>query len=331
MAGVIVQRVTGQSLIEYLKPRLFEPLGIEGADWEEDLQGYQVGGWGLRIKTEDMAKFAQLFLQKGKWYGQQVLPSEWVEEATTMKILQDPAMKPEDRAKTDWAQGYGYQMWRSRHNSFRGDGAYGQYMLVLPELDAVIAITEETGDLQGALNLVWDHLLPGFQKKTLPESPAQTVLKNRMAKLVLPMAKGDAKQPDKPTLPKKKQYFFPANELGILSIYLTFQDDLFRMILKTNDGSYPLFFKNKEWHFGNTHKKGPYLVDGIKGSMERLPPPQVAGSYAWLDDKTMQLKLRYIESPHAETYTLHFEGGDLTLDVEKSIDFGGKKLTIIGQ
>jgi CubicO group peptidase (beta-lactamase class C family) len=331
MAGVIVQRVTGQSLIEYLNPRLFEPLGIEGADWEEDLQGYQVGGWGLRIKTEDMAKFAQLFLQKGKWNGQQVLPVEWVEDATTMKILQDPDMKPEDRAKTDWAQGYGYQMWRSRHNSYRGDGAYGQYMLVLPEQDAVIAITEESSDLQGALNLVWDHLLPGFHKKPLPPNPAHGAVKNRLISLALLMAKGEAKQPEKSALPKKKQYFFPTNELGIQNIYVTFQDELFRMILKTNDGTYPLFFKKQDWHLGSTPKKGPYLVEGIRGSMEGLPPSQVAGSYAWLDDRTIQLKLRYIESPHSETYTLRFQGGQLTMDVEKSVDFGGKKLTITGQ
>jgi hypothetical protein len=65
--------------------------------------------------------------------------------------------------------------------------------------------------------------------------------------------------------------------------------------------------------------------------MEGLPPSQVAGSYAWLDEKAIQLKLRYIESPHSETYTLRFEGGKLTVDLEKSVDFGGKKITITGQ
>lgn len=69
MLSAIVQKVTGQQILAYLKPRLFEPLGIEGIDWEIDPQGINVGGWGLRLKTEDMAKFGQLFLQKGVWNG----------------------------------------------------------------------------------------------------------------------------------------------------------------------------------------------------------------------------------------------------------------------
>ncbi|MBK9012846.1 MAG: serine hydrolase [Saprospiraceae bacterium] len=190
MAGAIVQKVTGQSLVDYLKPRLFDPLGIEGMDWEKDLLGYDVGGWGLRLKTEDMAKFAQLFLQKGKWNGRQILPEAWVTEATTMKILQKPEISQEDRDKDDWAQGYCYQMWRSRHNSYRGDGAYGQLMLVLPELDAVIAITAETNDMQAEMDMVWDYLLPAFRDKPMPEGQATANLRKRIPTLQLRKARG---------------------------------------------------------------------------------------------------------------------------------------------
>ena len=141
MLSAIVQKVTGQKIIDYLRPRLFEPLGIRGMDWEEDPNGVNTGGWGLRLKTEDMAKFAQLFLQKGLWNGQQILPAAWVEEASTVKIIQHPEMAQSKRDSSDWEQGYCYQMWRSRNNSYRGDGAYGQYILVFPDKDAVIAIT----------------------------------------------------------------------------------------------------------------------------------------------------------------------------------------------
>lgn len=92
MLSAIVQKVTGQSVYDYLKPRLFAPLGITGIDWETDLKGINTGGWGLRLKTEDMAKFAQLFLQHGKWQGKQVLPEGWAGEASSIKIIQHPAL-----------------------------------------------------------------------------------------------------------------------------------------------------------------------------------------------------------------------------------------------
>ncbi len=90
MLSAIVQNVTGEKVIDYLKPRLFEPLSIDGMDWEVDPRGINTGGWGLRLKTEDMAKFGQLFLQKGKWNGNEVLPASWIAEATTKKIDQAP-------------------------------------------------------------------------------------------------------------------------------------------------------------------------------------------------------------------------------------------------
>ncbi len=141
MLSAIVQKVTGEKVIDYLKPRLFDPLGIQGIDWEIDPLGINVGGWGLRLKTEDMAKLGQLFLQHGSWEGKQILPVSWIEEASTMKILQDPTAPQARRDSSDWHQGYGYQMYRSRNNSYRANGAYGQFIIVLPGQDAVIAIT----------------------------------------------------------------------------------------------------------------------------------------------------------------------------------------------
>ena len=91
------------------------------------------------------------------------------------------------RDSSDWMQGYGYQMWRCRNNCFRADGAYGQYIIMMPEKDAVIAITCETPDMQTELNLVWDYLLPAIKDEKLPENKdlAET-LKQRLASLALP-------------------------------------------------------------------------------------------------------------------------------------------------
>ena len=179
--SAIVQKVTGQTVLDYLRPRLFEPLGIEAAEWGASPQGISLGGWGMKIRTEDVAKFGQLYLQKGQWGGSQILPAAWVEQATSRQVSNgsDPAR--------DWDQGYGFQFWRCRHGAFRGDGAFGQFCLVLPEQDAVIAITADTKDMQAELNVVWEKLLPIFQNAALPENAEESAkLKATLANLAVP-------------------------------------------------------------------------------------------------------------------------------------------------
>lgn len=178
MQSAIVQKVTGQTVLDYLKPRLFEPLGIESPKWDASPEGVSLGGYGLYLRTEDIAKFGQLYLQKGKWNGKQIVPEEWVALATAKQVSNgsDPLR--------DWDQGYGFQFWRCRHNAFRGDGKDGQFCVVLPDQDAVLAITANTGDMQGELNLVWEHLLPAFSDMPLPENPdGQAKLKNTIEQL----------------------------------------------------------------------------------------------------------------------------------------------------
>ncbi len=170
MLSAIVQKVTGEKIVDYLWPRLFRPLGIVNVRWEESPQGINTGGWGLYLKTEDLAKMGLLLLQDGKWQGKQILPEGWVKEASAAQVPSLPAgVRPEWLEKlkmtpknSDWLQGYGYQMWRCRHNAFRADGANGQYILVLPEKDAVIVVTAHLQDMQAELNLIWKYLLPAL-------------------------------------------------------------------------------------------------------------------------------------------------------------------------
>jgi CubicO group peptidase (beta-lactamase class C family) len=103
------------------------------------------------------------------------LPAAWVEEATSKHIDQEPDASEDKKANgqyADWLQGYGYQFWRSRNGAFRGDGAYGQYILMMPAQDAVLIITSESQDLPDDLNQVWKNLLPAFQAKALPSNPS---------------------------------------------------------------------------------------------------------------------------------------------------------------
>jgi CubicO group peptidase (beta-lactamase class C family) len=178
MLSAIVQKTTGETVLDYLRPRLFEPLGIVDPEWPASPQGITLGGWGLKIRTEDIAKFGQLYLQKGRWQKTQLIPANWVEQATSKQVSNgtDP-----DR---DWTQGYGFQFWRCRHGAYRGDGKDGQFCVVMPEQDAVIAITANTGDMQKQLNLVWEHLLPAFHPQALPANPSGEVkLKEIFSKL----------------------------------------------------------------------------------------------------------------------------------------------------
>ena len=168
MLSAIVQQVTGEKEVDYLTPRLFEPLHIDKPRWEESPQGINCGGWGLYLKTEDLAKMGQLLLQKGEWNGQQLIPAEWVAEMSKKQVesinpgtrIEQAAERGMTKETSDWMQGYGYQMWRCRPGCFRADGARGQYIIVVPDKNAVIAITSNVEDLQGELNLVWSRILP---------------------------------------------------------------------------------------------------------------------------------------------------------------------------
>lgn len=153
--SAIIQRVGGSSLTEFLRPRLFEPLGLTRYGWQTDPLGRELGFSGLHVPTEAIAKLGLLYLREGMWEGRRLLSAEWVAEATRAHV-------PTNRPQPDWDQGYGFQFWRGRHG-YRGDGAFGQFMVILPEVDAVVAITGQSPDMQAVLDAVWAHLLPALE------------------------------------------------------------------------------------------------------------------------------------------------------------------------
>lgn len=180
--AAVIQRVTGQPLLDYLTPRLFRPLGIDRAYWTGYPDGRHLGYSGLHLTTESIARFGELYLRHGRWAGTQLIPADFVAEATSL-LTPNPA-----EPNPDWQQGYGYQFWRSRYG-YRADGAFGQFCLVLPDQDAVIAITSATEDLQAILGTVWQHLLPGFSLHALPSADREEeALRARLATLTLPTA-----------------------------------------------------------------------------------------------------------------------------------------------
>jgi len=330
MLSAIVQKATGQKIIDYLTPRLFEPLGIEGMDWEVSPQNINTGGWGLRIRTEDMAKFGQLFLQKGYWNGKQILSKQWIEEATTAKIIQHPELPQQKKDSSDWEQGYCYQMWRCRHNAYRGDGAFGQFIIIMPDEDAVVAITAETSDMQGEINLVWDYLLPAIHKEKLsPDKNMETTLKQKLSSLALHLpAKSDPSQLEKNI--SGQTISLSSNEKNIETVSFQFANDLCHVNLKTDTAVYQLAFGSGKWQTGETTRRGPYLVSEARANRAGMASFKIAGTYHWNNTNTLELILRYIESPHHETITCHFDQNEFLAEIQNSYD-PNKKIQLKGE
>ncbi|MDF2540512.1 MAG: beta-lactamase [Herbinix sp.] len=300
MLSVILQRVTGQKLIDYLRTRLFEPLGIEKPVWEECPMGYNTGGFGLSVRTEDIAKFGQLYLNQGIWNGKQLLPKAWIEEATTSHISNG------DNPESDWNQGYGYQFWRCRHDIYRGDGAFGQFCIVMPKEDVVIAITGGMKDMQLPLNLVFEHLLPGITNETLTEGSDTTTLKEKLNSLQVMLPDG-MKQSE--IIPKINGRCFPLRDNMYQFETITFQFETDKILLK-------ILSKGKEqeleigigyWTKGfmeNDRGKIPVMLTGI-----------------WQENTKLSLSCRYIETPFADQMIVSFQNDQIQIAMKENVGF----------
>ncbi len=318
MLSAIVQKVSGQKAIDYLRPRLFQPLDIHGMAWETCPRGINTGGWGLAVKTEALASFGQFYLQKGVWQGRQLLPAAWVQEATTFKI-QQPAGPGEDLAalkKTSpWHQGYCYQFWRCRHNAFRGDGAFGQFSIVMPDQDAVVVITSESPNMKADMDMVWDHLLPAISGAALPADPTtEGELRNRLASLSLPLPKSQAPSPTADRISGKTFQIEP-NDAGVRSVSFQFPQNGCAFYLTDGKGQYAVQCGLGKWVDGLCSIPGtpPKITVG------NLLPCKLAASAAWKDENTLEMIWRYYETPHHDTVTCHFQGNTVSLEFMSSI------------
>ena len=311
MLSAIVQKVTGQTVLDYLRPRLFQPLGIDHPDWGASPQGVSLGAFGLLIRTEDIARFGQLYLQKGKWNGRQLVPVSWVSAATSLEVANGSS------PQSDWDQGYGYQFWRSRHNSFRGDGAFGQYCMVLPDVDAVVVITSGVRNMQSVMNLVWDVLLPAMGPRPLPANPAaQRRLAARLGGLTLHPAAGAPTSPLTAST-SGRWYTLSDSEGGPRAVALDFTAPSPALVVRTAAGEMRTPFGIGTW----ARSRGGFL-DGLDAVLSVPPNPLVAASGAWSRDSVFTLKLALTQTPYGETLTFRFDGGRLILDREYNVSFG---------
>ncbi|MFO0939798.1 MAG: serine hydrolase [Pirellulales bacterium] len=310
ICSAAVQKKTGQTVMDFLTPRLFEPLGIEGATWGMSPEGVSLGGYGLNVRTEDIAKFGKLYLQKGDWDGKQLIPANWIDQATSRQTSNG------SNPKSDWDQGYGYQFWRCRNNGYRGDGAFGQYCIVLPEKDAVIAITSGVRNMQAVLDLVWDKLLPAMTSEKLPENAtSQSMLVEQLKKLQLPEVQG---KPSSSVAAKlvDKVFKFESNDQKIESLTLTQADGKLEVSFVVAGQKIVIPSDTAKW-----------LRQNVRWASES--PTAIATSTAWTSDDSCTLKLCYAETPFIQTLKIKFDQSTVQIETESNVSFGPTKLPAI--
>lgn len=309
MLSAIVQSVTGQTLLDYLQPRLFQPLGITDPRWETSAQGVSIGGYGLSLRTEDLACFGQLYLQRGQWNGRQLVPAAWVDAATSLQT--STGSNPD----SNWDYGYGYQFWRCPHGCYRGDGAFGQLCIVMPAEDAVLVVTAGSREMGPEMDLVWEHLLPAFTTTALPADPASDrLLVERLAHLALPLQNGQIRTPVSGGVAGRR-YRFEPNPLQLESLVLEPAKPGSDAVIDCRIGGLDqrIVCGEGRWVMGEL-----IVPDSPPGMGDTMP---IATSGAWTADNTYMAQLIHYRTPVRNTLRLRFSGDRLNFDLEPNFSF----------
>lgn len=309
--SAIVQRLTGQRVLSWLRPRLLAPLGITGATWERSPQGIDTGGFGLSLRTEDVAAFGQLYLQDGVWQGHRLLPEGWVAEATRFQVPNgDPV------TGGDWWQGYGYQFWRCRHGAYRGDGAFGQYCVVLPEQDAVVVMTSGLAEMQAPLDALWDHLLPGLHDEPLaPDPDGRAALQRRLGELRLVPPTGRDTTVTGARL-AGRTVAFGANALGVTHAVLDAGEEEDRITVRAG---------RRTWALRAGHREP--LPQSVRLAPRAPSAALVSGT--WTGPDVYLLTVRYPETPFVWTVQVEVFGEQVTVSPSVNVAFGATRLPVL--
>lgn len=334
MLSAIVQKVSGVKLIDYLRPRLFDKIGIVGPTWDECPAGINKGGFGLNINTGGLARLGQLYLQRGRWNGRQVLPEAWVKDATSKQIQQGA----DSNRNPDWQQGYGYQFWRCRHDGYRGDGAFGQFTIVLPKQEVVIALSSESTSMQGELDLVWKHLLPHFEDGPLEPEAGVAAVKRKLQTLRTPVPKGESESKRSSDWNGRMIRFAKTNPMDLDTLRISFRKG--RLSLEGGSkvrGDWKIECGRRGgWRRGRMPlpSTGSWLIS--QGKTDERGFVKVAGSFAWPSEDILEMAWRYYETPHHDVVRVQFKDDGAVLELRDSMSIRrGKaataKMTLTGK
>ena len=311
MLSAIVNKVTGRDTFDFLTDRIFKPLNIVGADWQRDPKGISVGGYGLRVKTEDIAKLGQLYLQKGKWEGEQILSEVWINEATKKQT-------ESNEGDSDWSQGYGYQFWRCKPEPgfYRGDGAFGQYCIVIPQKNTVIAITSESKDMGASMDLVWEHILPALKDEEEIEKNAtdHKTLLSTIDALSLATLDHPSTSSINNNKINKKTYALAKNKIGAKKIALNLNENSCIATVDFGITSQTFTAGFGKWLLG----QNSFQIDGSPLTAKDSLNTKSAGCAGWKDDNTLLLDFKMVEGIHSELWTLNFEEEKIKISFKSS-------------
>ena len=317
MLSAIVQQVTGVTVFDYLMPRIFKPLGIRGIDWDLNPQGINLGMIGLRLRTEDLAKFGQLLLNNGMWENKRILSKEWIAEATTFHIKNsdDPEEK---RVFNDWGQGYAYQMWRGRNNTVRLDGMGGQFVVLIPDKDAIVVFTANVANTQKQLDLMHDYLIPAIKSdKALPPVPElNKEIQEQTAALSIQSGFATSAVSEFEAKIANSEFILRDNDYNIQSAYFSFRNGECNFALKRDNTISSIKAGEKKWEMSNTLSSSLLAPNrnnfskSIDANYSIVQPVIKLGArYSWTDVNTLEISGRFVEeSLGSETLVCKFTG-----------------------
>lgn len=314
MLSHILTKVSGVTIHEYLKPRLFEPLGIEDVIWEMDNDGINMGNGGSHMKTSDLAKMGLFLINKGNWNGEQLLNAGWIEAATRPHIMQHPDWTQQqiENAENDGAQGYGYQIWMGRKNSYRAIGGQNQLIMVIPEYDFIVVCHSQIGDEAGFNKLVYD-MLPSMSDNKLEA--------NKSFDLGTAIADYEIKRPFKGAGVNKvtmstSRYQMEENQHGLESVLFRFDSyGNCYLTFVTAGAIHNIPFGLDTWMHGMTDRTLSFSGTVYPNPMS-VTPVNTAGICSWTAENQLSLYYLSMFNPGStETIQFTFEGDNLNMEI----------------
>ena len=307
MISAIVQKVTGKTVLEYLKEKMFNHMGVTVVNWEESPEGINTGGWGLHIQSESLAKVGQMWLDGGVWDGKQIVSKEWIEQ-----------MSAKQANGGDY--GYGYQVWMCKYPSaVRADGALGQYVIVVPEKDVVIVLTEASfTNGKPQRNLIWDNFLPQLVDEPLPASKDYQTLLAKQTSYTLEIPAGKEKSSVMKKLAGKK-ISVPKNKYGWKEVVFEQGADkqLLMHLTKTDGTTYTQPMGYKKWATDTIAGLPPYSINPIDWHRGLEGPFYGAACYGW-EKNVLNANIHYVNWVTSLYTTWEVKDGEIILSISNN-------------